>query len=279
MDGRKRRLVVAERAAVPEHERPWPHYARLGPIPTLAFFLVMGWTFVLWAAALVKIADSSFTEYIQFFTNWSWTIQLLFFTADLLCYMDTSGRCHRILTGHPFWLVYSITWTVFWLVFLLLANNPDIFNDVAEEGDLSMSTVLLGDRLVHVLPPIAMSAFMWHRWHGITHHVWWIRHTEVYSVVTVVLQVLLDVYLAPLLFSALYAAGYDPRAVYDVDPWVLAAGIGLTPLVLSLFSGVPYAVASRHTYHYDTHHLHPEAAYRPYKAAKHYARYDESEHS
>ena len=240
------------RGGVPARERPWITYAHIGPVPVLAFAIICAWTLLLWAVTLGKIVRGA-GDFFKYFTNWSWTLQTLFFTADLACYLDASGRAHRWLLGRPFWLVWGVPWLVFWLVFLMFGSNGDIIGKFAADAGVSMGVALIFDRLVHVLPVLALSLYAWHRWYGISHGVWWIRHAPRLSAV---LMISADVFAMPLAFGLCYAVSFNARKVYDIDAWVVFAAIPLGILVLAGFSGVTYLVATRHIYHLYPGHGH-----------------------
>lgn len=229
----------------------WPTYARITWGGALAFTAATLWPMLGLAFIITHIATNGFGNYFQYLTNWSWTLMTLFFLVNWFGYLDAEGRVHRFVCTYMFWLTYGVAWAVFWLLFLLLADNPGVFTDPVDAGTLSMSEVLIGDRVVHVLPPLALSIFLWHRWTCVAHGVWWVRHPEFFALSIIVMKVLADVWLLALAFVFAYLALNDALVIYNIASWVLWVGALCAPFMLALFVGVPYVVASRHWYHIE----------------------------
>lgn len=105
---------------------------------------------VLWSLMVVKIVSWSFRAYDMFFTNWSWTIQALFYTVDLLCFLDRSRYTHYLLLLVWWWPTLITVVAVFLLVQLVILDNPILFTAAAKQyGDGDM---ILGHELVHIIP-------------------------------------------------------------------------------------------------------------------------------
>jgi len=121
---------------------------------------------------------------------------------------------------------------------------------------VSMSVALIADRVVHVLPALVALLYAWVRWLGIAYGVRWVRHTEVYGRVAPAAYFFLVVYLMPLAVPLSYAMLFDMREVYGLDSWSLAVAPAIAIVVLTLFSGVLFVVASRHEYHLYDRALH-----------------------
>src|SRR5690349_17523236 len=69
------------------------------------FLLQALWVLGLTAAAIAKIATDGFHSYVSHFTNWSWTLQIVFYGATLI---------------YPFWLRGGVA--VIQLLFFLLSG-------------------------------------------------------------------------------------------------------------------------------------------------------------
>jgi hypothetical protein len=242
--------------AVPARERPLSSYAHAGGYRWLGLLLLLLWVVVLWAMAIGKLVLSGAGNYFKYFTNWSWTLQALYYAADVACYADASGRAHRRLLGRPFWLVFGVVWIVFWLVFLMFGSNGEIIEQFAADAGVSVGVALIFDRIVHVVPALVVSLYAWHRWYGIAHGVWWIRHTRTFGTLNAAAFAVGDVYLTSVAFGLLYAVPINMQSVYGIDDWVLWSAPIVGLLTLTAMSGGAYVVASRHIYHLYPGHGH-----------------------
>lgn len=108
------------------------------------------WTLFLWAGAIATIYVDGFDVYAHYFTNWMWTINLIYYTVDLLTFVDMSGRVQFKWIAIMWWPLWGNVSQVFFLVFIMFCDNPDIIGQPAKEYGLC--PVLLVDRFKHVLP-------------------------------------------------------------------------------------------------------------------------------
>jgi hypothetical protein len=236
------------------------------PFHAFVFVLLLVWTVFLWAAVLYKIATSGFGAFIQYFTSWMLSLNAVFFGADMVArYVDFVTReryhAHRTVAGGPLmWLTFAVSWVVFVLVFLMIADNPAIFTNAAMMMDVSLAAVYIGDRVEHVIPAIIISLYLAYYWPAAAHHAWWIRHTEVFSTAMAVAQVAMEAFGWPLLFVAFYFATFDAAQIYMLNWYAPYIALGLTLFVLGIVVLI-YLAASSHQFHDDFNHLHA----KPYR--------------
>jgi hypothetical protein len=130
-------------------------YVRIGITSRVFAFLVsLGWTTILWYLIITKSMSDGSEVTIQFFTNWTWVINLLFYTGDLTSYLDRSGVIYFYLTTAVFPILHASNWLVFSLVFIILENNPDVM--LREARHFPIGLVFVGERIYHVLPTVVM---------------------------------------------------------------------------------------------------------------------------
>lgn len=118
--------------------------------------LVVAWAGVLVTSLVWRLAVDEFEDYASHLTNWAWTVAALFYTIDALSHFEPTGRLALINILVFFWMTFGLSWVVFWLMFLVLKENPDILLEASDRagGDLPLGTVFDGDRLLHVLPAL-----------------------------------------------------------------------------------------------------------------------------
>ena len=111
-----------------------------------------------WTVILIKTIGWGVQDYIMYFTNWSWTLQGLFYVADLICYIDRSRKMHFFLLSFMFWPVYLTVSAVFWIVLFVTVINDKLFRQAVNE--YGVGDMILGNTLVHVVPYLFIIVFL-----------------------------------------------------------------------------------------------------------------------
>jgi hypothetical protein len=98
---------------------------------------------------------------LSHFTNWNWLILTSFLLLDTITFFDIKNEIFLFYLGIAFWPTWTSCWEVFWLVILVLANNPSILleNAKAFGGDYDTGLVLVMDRIIHVLIIVVMFSY------------------------------------------------------------------------------------------------------------------------
>lgn len=207
-----------------------PSTARMYPTKLASFFLSFLCALALVAFAVFKTAVYSFDDYIMYYTNWVWTINALFYVADVAGFYDPSGFVHDNLAYWVVWVVFANNVQVFFLVLVVIVNDPWLISVEFEEHDLG--TVWLAERVFHVFPLLANIIWMFMRqrdWGaallsfettaaGLRHFATFVAGVYVLSVLPMVG----------------YALVYDPCEVYHMClPWYLETGAILALFALS----------------------------------------------
>jgi len=132
------------------------HEHTIEKIASVLLFNVL-WLLFLWTFTIGKLVKSGFHDFFIHFTNWTWFANAFFFLLETLllkiprlCGYSNKNMATLYVLGFIFWVVNAMTWLVFWLVFIMFADNAGILLDMATEYD--MGFLLDMDRLFHVVP-------------------------------------------------------------------------------------------------------------------------------
>jgi len=215
----------------------------------IAIVLFFVWAIVVWLFGIGKLVSDGTTGYLIHFTNWSWTLQALFFTFDLIFLLNKNGSLTFYLVSIFFWLVNGVTWSVFWLIFIVLGNNPDLLIDVSDRGTgtHSLGFILDMDRVFHVLPAVMILFYIFLRRDKIAFTVFFFMNPSQSTFITAFVYGLVNM-LAPIALALAYFSTNDVEEVYGLTISI-AYVIGVALVVLILFNFVPlmifYAVTTR----------------------------------
>ena len=201
-------------------------------VSTILGLILLGvWEFILIGTALLKIYDASLATYFTYFTNWSWTLYVVFYALVIEGYAFYQPLLRSTIV-YLFFLVHGNAWTV-WIVLMgIYLTNPEFLMEAIEEN--SGGLVIFGSNLYHVVPLFAIILFIAGHLgiiiQSISEHLNSIRYVEV--------RVLWYIWylLGNALFVGLYALVRDPRRVYTPD-FPLWAGIFMVLLVTLIVNG------------------------------------------
>lgn len=209
----------------------------------LSFILFAGWTVVLWSFLVGKmmLGDDGVKDYFRHFTNWSWTLSAVFFLVDVVAYVlprrQWRLRVRYGLAMYGFWWVNGTAWLVFWIVFVILNDNPFLLTDISKSGGYSLGLVYCMDRIFHVLPPLVLWLYALFR-RTYFHAVLFNRYRQVQRwPISGKIQWALYVFgstLAPLSLLLIYWLIFDIGTVYGLQsPIAILASLGATVLLVS----------------------------------------------
>lgn len=125
------------------------------------FFIFLIWAILTWIVFISKVESNGFADFLEHLTNWAWIFHVIYFTFDIISYFDTSGALAYYLHSQALWFVNGVSWLVFWLVFFVLGDNPDLLLEMSkrEGGKYELGAVFIGDRMFHVVPAIILVAY------------------------------------------------------------------------------------------------------------------------
>lgn len=119
------------------------------------------WTMALWMTAIYKLKNDGLM-FFHYFTNWNWTIQIIFFTLEFGAILSGLKKLRIINLSFIFWIVNGTTWLVFWLVFFMIRDNQEFLLQMTtlEGGPYEFWVVLYGHVLFHILISIVLLIFI-----------------------------------------------------------------------------------------------------------------------
>ncbi len=149
------------------HRPPlWAEFDGRHDIRRLASYIwTLLWGAFLWGVLIFKLVSDDRYDIVRHYTSWSWAMALVFFTLDAVSYFAQSVLFRRIVYAFFFWFAWANAWIVFWVVYVILGQNPQILLDatVSGGGAYTLGQVLLGERTLHVIPVIALVIWLFLR--------------------------------------------------------------------------------------------------------------------
>jgi hypothetical protein len=117
---------------------------------------------VLWGGVIYKAVNDSTLDYLQHFTNWMWTFAAVYYTLDAIAIIMSTRFFEFVLLYTLWWIYFANVWVVFWLVFIMLYDNPGILTDEFEDngGDYYAGTVLVANQVFHYIPPVYAAFYL-----------------------------------------------------------------------------------------------------------------------
>lgn len=217
-DAVRRKQASVHRQHIQRRVENAAHYGierlRMYPWKWVEFVVNVVWVFVLWFIFSAKVPTDGPWLYFHYFTNWMWTTNVLYYTVDLLTYLDYSGTLQFYWLYVAWWPFFGNVCQVFWLVIPLLWLNPRIVVETAEQ--IGWSATLVGERIVHVLPLVRAWFYLWCRSRDIIdilRHYWWEnpRDRNFFALY------MMFMWLGGNLLIAAYCLNYDFHRVYGLD--------------------------------------------------------------
>lgn len=95
----------------------------------VSIILFLLWDIILWSLFVIKIHKSGLSNYLLHLTNIGWLFSILLFTIDIFSQIDRRKFMFNtsfIVVTVFFWITNGIEWTIFWLILLVIDNNPFI---------------------------------------------------------------------------------------------------------------------------------------------------------
>ncbi len=188
------------------------------------------WDILLISTELAKVFGWGLREYDQYFTNWSWTLQSIFYTVDLLCYLDGTRYAHFLLLLVGWWTTYMTVVAVFILVHVVIVVDATLFEIMDKQ--FGLSNTIIGHIYIHILPLVMLLIWLAVRSPEITESMAMVKRQG-----RLALYIGLN-FFYPLVFVAVYMIINNYKKVYHVK---LQPGVAV-PLLLILYI-VLYAIS------------------------------------
>lgn len=237
---------------------------------------------VLWTGVIYKAIDDSTEDYLEHFTNWMWTFAAIYYTLDVVSLIMSTRFFEFTLLWGLWWMYSANVWVVFWLVFVMVYDNPGVLTDEFKEngGDYYAGTVLVADKVFHILPAVYTFFYFTFRIPDFIDILELamtpidrmsrlsakLSQINITFSVTIYILMLISISCAPVL---IYYNSFDINEVYEADtnPW-LGVVIIFSTIVVTIVAPVallsPLGKASQST-NIDTWTTHYTASARDYK--------------
>lgn len=197
----------------------------------IVFFLLFVWLLVLLYVLIEKVLHSGLDDFFQFFTNWSWSLQIILYyllTSSLILGEELLSFCFIYLLIP----CSGITFVVFGIVLLLILNDPAFILEYI--GEYSAGVVFFGNALFHYIPPVILLFF-------IIVNCDIIRTTIAREIKTFSIWIFIYQVYSPLIIISIYRITVNYKEVYSID---INDGylILMALLILTIYSGSLYYV-------------------------------------
>ena len=231
----------------------------------LASLQVM-WATLMAAGAVLKIIEYGMHAYVRHYTNWSWTLQILFYYGSIATPFILAGLIHpnsrlgyatQVVLVVGFLPLNGVVWSVMGLVSVLLGTNSPFLTNVFTE--LAPSIVMLGNDLYHVWPVIGILIFyiVYNKFVHFSINGVYAHGAILGNAWLLMLFLLYEAFVGSLASMASYGLIFNPQEVYQTDV-PIGVGVGVVLLILAGVSLVPllvivaiYNVGNRVAYPYE----------------------------
>lgn len=239
----------AEDALVPPPRRQWQRVA--------AGALVALWGLPVLGVAVGKWALEGSAGFWQHLTNWNFLLQGVFFSCALAAFWSRRATfwVHTCL----FYTAWGVGWSVFWLAFVMVGDSPEEVLKLMSlyGGQYDEGFVLVMDRLLHVVPAVALLFYVAARRHELGYFVSFYFHQEhprpTWQLVVFYTGLL---FVQPSVFVLPYVLAFDFRDVYSLTlPSGAVYAIGLAVLLVFQVAVTMYHRQYTHQSYYARAHL------------------------
>ena len=190
--------------------------------------LTLVYVIMLWAVLLLKISVNSLRDFDMFFTNWSWTLQSIFYSVDAMCFLDESRYCHYLLLLVAWWPIMITVVAVFILVNVVIFTDDTLF--VVAVKQYGVADMILGHTLVHIIPLIVVIMYGYVRSKQITESIAMLKDSKGSYGSRLLMYIMIN-YIYPILIVVAYLLINDYTRVYHVRTNAALA----VPLVIVLY--------------------------------------------
>lgn len=197
------------------------------------------WTVALWLLLIGKLATDDFLSFINHYTNWSWVINAAFFMLDIFSLFDKTRYMSMILGSSLFWLANASSWLVFWLVFIMLSDNPNIIIELSNQGGgkYPLGFILDMDRVFHVLPAIFILVYFVIRRKSVTRGVALVFYPTTSKAIKAIYVLYIIIFSATPL--GLYNIFFNFVEIYGITTNVSVIYV-MAIIITIIFNGVPF---------------------------------------
>jgi len=190
----------------------------------LTVILTISWLTLLWVMLFLRTLGNCSVnepdcrnEFLIHYTNWNWILSIVFFSVLLLSLLDPSGVIQFFLFMIVFWPLLCSTTIVFYLVIIILHNNPNILLKNAKEfgGPHSMGIVLLGNYIIHILQYLVVLYLFLMRFRVIRYATVFGFQMKNHTFVWKFFYIIWQVFFIPIVIT-IYFFSFDLKEIYGI---------------------------------------------------------------
>jgi len=192
----------------------------------LLFFAHIAWPTLMLSFAVAKTWRFGVVSYVSHFTNWSWTLQILFFYGTALApFVSTgfiapdsaAGAWTRTVIVLGLWPLIGIVFSVMYAVSYLLGTGSHFLSDIFVKYPPEI--VFIGNDLVHFWPIVTLLIFfiVYNKLVAFAFNDVLARRRLVRSAVRFTAFIVYQAYAGAGIAVAIYALLFDPRIVYKTN--------------------------------------------------------------
>lgn len=242
-----------------------------GRLMRILFFDII-WVTICWIGVGAKVVSDDPGQYVEHYTNWGWTINAVYYSFDLIFILFPTRTWEFRLLYIFSWQLFFNVWMIFVLVFPMLLSNPGTITDNFKQngGDFDPGVVFVGDRLFHVVPPIA--SFLYFYWRQVDYMAIYammylepwimrIKHPYDWRNYGIIWYLVALVFFNTTFFWVYYNA-FDFKVIYEVDTpvWIgflILIGIDLLIIVSIIWLSpiYPHAIPDTSTWSLSSYKL------------------------
>lgn len=215
-----------------------PEYTRATLIKVLCIFIHVLLSGLFIAGFVGQVISDSPMEFIEHFTNWAWTIHMVFYTGTLILLWSRMGFDFFVIG--LFMVSLGTSAFVMVLVFFFVITDWEFVKEKIDEhgGEYDGGVVIFGNFLYHTYPFIAAIVFLF-----IYHPRIRISFAHFFRMVSsshslILFLSLMQIY-GCLVPPLLWRIGFDVESVYGIETSELVMAV-IVIVVVSIVNGIAY---------------------------------------
>lgn len=191
--------------------------------------IIIMWYIILLTVTYDKIMRSGLFSYFQYFTNWSWSIQTIFYFF-LMSGILFNNELFEFMIISCLLPVWGVIWTIYVIVLVLILEDASfILNNI---GIYKAGIVFFGNALFHYIPPIILAIVIFILKKNIRQIF---QRYKPKNSIYLVFYTIIQIY-SPILIMGLYSLIFDYTLVYNSNLKIWK-GIIISILTQTVFNG------------------------------------------
>jgi len=194
------------------------------------------WILIMSFALIYKACGTELIDIVKHFTNWSWVLQIIFYSLTLVGYYWQAVYDSTI--NALFFMVNGTVWLVFAIIIYMVLHNSRVITQYFEQYDAGI--VIAGNTLFHTATVIFLLLFIIVNREYIARSI----SRAIGAKDSFLLRYCIfmyQCYFSTVLFTFAYLLFFDPRRVYSFDVNLFGPA-AVVIFVLTLVNLIPYTL-------------------------------------